>query len=199
MKIWVVLSKQWRRAGNKKHWQLASPKFKTDNIWQCPALTAGRVSSPWLTPLLSLSLAEQGVGSWAGGARPQGHGPEQGGIWGEESSCAGGRGYEEQRFVQQEPANVSELLTKPTVLTEVWSGRQIHTNHQSDARISEGSVILWKWSLAVLKSECGRWILESISHCGWEKKSYSSGFSPSVLVFCGSWCWLLFQCERMIF
>ena len=36
----------------------------------------------------------------------------------------------------------------------------------------KGSVIVWKLNLAVLKSECGQWILESISSS--EKKTYSA-------------------------
>ena len=39
-------------------------------------------------------------------------------------------------------------------------------------------VVSWKWSLA--RSTCGQWILESISRCGGEERSFCCGLSCSV-------------------
>lgn len=63
--------------------------------------------SPWPDPLPFLCLVEQEVGPQSGGTRPQRPGPEQGGIWGEESSSVGVRGWEQEQWLQQEPASVS--------------------------------------------------------------------------------------------
>lgn len=96
---------------NSKDWLEPCQNSKIANAWRRPAQTAGLLASHCLTPYLFLSLAEQGVGPQAGGAQPQGHDPEQGGIRGEESSCRGCTDGTEQRFLQQEPPNVSRLLS----------------------------------------------------------------------------------------
>lgn len=67
--------------------------------------------SPWPDPLPFLCLVEQEVGPQSGGTRPQRPGPEQGGIWGEESSSVGVRGREQEQWLQQEPASVSQTRT----------------------------------------------------------------------------------------